>query len=63
MLETFHYLTGQETPHIAWWQMCNRAAIIFLYAMLLYRLAPRRSFANLSAVDIVLTVVLGSSLS
>ena len=48
---------------MAWWQMCNRAAIIFIYAMLLYRLAPRRSLANLSAVDLVLTVVLGSSLS
>lgn len=48
---------------MAWWQMCVRAAIIFGYAVLLYRLAPRRSFSNLSALDIVITVVLGSSLS
>ena len=62
-METFHYLIGQDTPHIAWWQMSLRAVIIFLYAILLYRVAPRRSFSNLSAQDIVLTVVLGLSLS
>lgn len=62
-METFHFLIGQNTPHIAWWQMSIRAAIIFVYAILLYRLAPRRSFSNLSAQDIVLTVILGSSLS
>lgn len=62
-METFHNLIGQDTPHIAWWQMSIRAGIIFVYAILLYRVAPRRSFSNLSAQDIVLTVVLGSSLS
>ena len=62
-METFHYLIGQDTPHIAWWQMSIRAAIIFVYAILLYRVAPRRSFSNLSAQDIVLTVILGSSVS
>lgn len=62
-METVHYLIGQDTPHIAWWQMSIRAGIIFLYAILLYRMAPRRSFSNLSAQDIALTVILGSSLS
>lgn len=60
---TLNYLIGEQTPHITWWQMSLRAAIIFFYAVLLYRLAPRRSFSNLSALDIVITVVLGSSLS
>lgn len=62
-METLHYLIGEQTPHMAWWQMCLRAVIIFAYAVSLYRLAPRRSFSNLSALDIVITVVLGSSLS
>ncbi|KZY30347.1 hypothetical protein A3731_25175 [Roseovarius sp. HI0049] len=62
-METFHFLIGQDTPHIAWWQMSLRAVIIFAYAVLLYRMAPRRSFSDLSALDIVITVVLGSSLS
>jgi hypothetical protein len=29
-METFHYLIGQDTPHIAWWQMSLRAVIIGL---------------------------------
>lgn len=62
-METFHYLIGQDTPHIAWWQVSLRAIIIFFYAIALYRLAPRRSFSDLSALDIVVTVILGSSLS
>lgn len=63
MLETFHHLIGEDAGHIAWWQMTNRAIIIFAYALIIYRVAPRRSFAQLSAADIVLTVILGSSLS
>ena len=62
-METFHYLIGQQTPHMAWWQMCNRAVLVLLYAVVLYRVAPRRSLTGLSALDIVLTVVMGSSLS
>lgn len=62
-MDMFHHLVGQDTPHMAWWQMTIRAGIIFLYALVLYRLAPRRSFANLSAQDLVLTVILGSCLS
>jgi uncharacterized membrane protein YcaP (DUF421 family) len=61
-METFHYLIGQDTPHVAWW-LSLRAVIIFLFAILLYRVAPRRSFSNLSAQDIVLAIILGSSLS
>lgn len=63
MLEIFYHLIGEDAGHIAWWQMANRAAIIFIYAVLLYRLAPRRAFANLSAFDIILTVIVGSALS
>jgi uncharacterized membrane protein YcaP (DUF421 family) len=63
MLATFHHLIGEEPGHIAWWQMSNRAVLVFVYAVLLYRLAPRRSFANLSAFDIILTVIVGSALS
>jgi uncharacterized membrane protein YcaP (DUF421 family) len=63
MLETFHHLIGEDAGHISWWQMSNRAGIIFIYAVLLYRVAPRRSFANLSPFDIVLTVIVGSALS
>lgn len=62
-METFHYLIGEQTPHIAWWQMCVRAVIIFVYAVVLYRVAPRRSFGAFAMPDIVFTVIAGSSLS
>ena len=63
MLDTFHYLIGEDSYHIAWWQMCIRAVIIFFYSVLLYRVLPRRAFGSNSAVDIVAVVVMGSSLS
>ncbi len=62
-METFHFLIGAHSADPAWWQMCVRAVIIFVYAVALYRLAPTRAFADLSAIDIVLTVILGSSFS
>src|SRR5690606_22745158 len=48
---------------ILWWQMAIRAVIIFLWAILLYRLLPRRAFGSNATVDIVLVVIVGSTLS
>lgn len=62
-METFHYLVGDEADTIVWWQMANRAVVIFLYAIMLYRLIPRKAFGNSAVVDIVVTVIAGSALS
>ena len=62
-MDTFHYLVGQDADTIAWWQMSNRAALVFLYATVLYRVVPRKAFGNSAVVDIVLTVIIGSALS
>lgn len=56
-------LVGNDADTITWWQMINRAILIFLYAVLLYRLAPRKAFGNSAVVDIVVTVIIGSALS
>lgn len=45
------------------WQECARAVLIFAYGLLLVRLSGRRSFGKWSALDIVVSIVLGSSLS
>ncbi|SDG37065.1 hypothetical protein SAMN04489759_10715 [Sulfitobacter delicatus] len=50
---SFHYLIGQDTPHIAWWQMSVRATIIFVYPILLYPVAPRRSSLLLSCKEVI----------
>jgi uncharacterized membrane protein YcaP (DUF421 family) len=55
---------GHGTPmHIAWWQMCVRAVIIFAFGIALLRLAGRRAFGQHSAIDILLAVLIGSNLS
>lgn len=48
---------------ITWWQMCIRAIIVFVFGIALLRLAGRRAFGRQSAIDIVLTVLIGSNLS
>ena len=63
MMETFYHLTGRSTDPVAWWQMCMRACIIFVWAVMLYRALPRRAFGSNAMPDIVVAVILGSSLS
>jgi uncharacterized membrane protein YcaP (DUF421 family) len=62
-METFYHLIGRDADPITWWQMCARATVIFCYAVLLYRLLPRRAFGSIAAADIVVVVIMGSSLS
>lgn len=50
-------------PDPAWWQECLRTGIVFVYGLLLLRLAGRRIFGRWAALDIVVSVVFGSSLS
>lgn len=44
-------------------QECARAALIFAYGLLLVRISGRRTFGKWSALDIVVSIILGSSLS
>lgn len=50
-------------PHLTAWQECARAALIFAYGLLLMRISGRRTFGKWSALDIVVSIMLGSSLS
>jgi uncharacterized membrane protein YcaP (DUF421 family) len=49
--------------HLSWAQECARATVIFLYGLALVRLAGRRVFGKWSALDIIVSIVAGSSLS
>lgn len=44
-------------------QECARGALIFIYGLVLVRLTGRRLFGKWSALDFVVAIVLGSSLS
>jgi uncharacterized membrane protein YcaP (DUF421 family) len=44
-------------------QECARAVLIFFYGLVLLRLSGRRTFADWSALDVLLSIVIGSNLS
>jgi uncharacterized membrane protein YcaP (DUF421 family) len=52
-----------ETNHIEWWQEVPRAFVVFVFGLILLRLSGRRAFARWSALDIIVSIIMGSSLS
>lgn len=48
---------------LQWWQECARAALIFAYGLLIFRLAGRRIFGKWSALDVIVSLIVGSNLS
>lgn len=51
------------TAHVTWMQECARAALIFFYGLLVVRVAGRRVFGQWTALDIIVGIVTGSTLS
>jgi uncharacterized membrane protein YcaP (DUF421 family) len=49
--------------HVTILQECARAAIVFVWGLLLVRVAGRRIFGRWAALDIVVAMVVGSNLS
>lgn len=62
MAEFGGWLFGQKDV-IAWWQECARAVLIFGYGLVLVRVLGRRVFGKWAALDIVVSIVVGSNLS
>jgi len=44
-------------------QECLRAFLVFLYGLIVLRLSGRRTFARMSALDFIITIVVGSVLA
>lgn len=44
-------------------QECARAVLVFFYGLMMLRFSGRRTFAQMSAVDLVLSIIVGSNLS
>ncbi len=61
-METLNEIFGPDKG-ITWEQECARAVLIFFYGLLLVRVAGRRVFGRWSAIDIVVSIVIGSNLS
>lgn len=52
------------TPHnVTFGQECARAALVFIYGFLVLRLSGRRAFGKWSALDFVVSIIIGSSLA
>lgn len=49
--------------HINVWQECARALVIFPYGLLLIRIVGRRVFGKWSALDFVVSIMVGSALA
>ena len=60
---SFSDVIGHTSHDIAWWQMCIRALIVFVTLLVLIQLGGTRAFGKISAFDIVVGVMLGSTLS
>lgn len=58
-----HSVVGSGPETITWWQMVVRATVIFLFLLLLVRFGGKRIFGQNTSFDIVLGVLLGSTLS
>ena len=50
------------TNHIEWWQEVPRAFVVFAFWLILLRLSGRRAFARWSALDIIVSIIIGSCL-
>src|SRR3954469_24935786 len=48
---------------LLWWQECLRTLLIFVYGLALVRIAGRRVFGKWSALDVIVSIIIGSNLS
>src|SRR5690242_20367418 len=62
-METIFGVGAQTTMHLEWWQECARAVLIFAYGFILLRLTGRRIFGKWAALDIIVSIIIGSNLS
>src|ERR1700712_2884898 len=48
---------------LCWYQMGGRAVIVFIVALLMIRLSGRRSFGQKTALDTIVAITMGATLS
>lgn len=63
LADTLRAWIGESGGDISWQQMSIRAVLIFIFGLALVRMASKRVFGRWGAIDIILSVVIGSNLS
>ena len=61
--DALYAIIGPDRQDLTWSQMCARATIVFLFGLALVRAAGKRVFGKWTAIDIVLSIIIGSNLS
>jgi len=56
-------LVGPDDGSAATWQFCVRALLLLPYGIFCIRIAGRRTFSNLTPLDIFVAIVVGSNIS
>ena len=62
-LDPLYRMIGRDGADLAWWQMSARAVLIFAFGLVLVRAAGKRVFGKWTALDIVVSIIIGSNLS
>ena len=52
-----------STHDVTWSQECARTVVVFCYGLAMVRLAGRRIFGKWAALDFIVSIIVGSSLS
>jgi uncharacterized membrane protein YcaP (DUF421 family) len=62
-MEMFRALIGPDTGDATIAQLCARAVLLFLFGVVCIRIAGRRTFSQISPLDIIVAIIVGSNLS
>ena len=62
-MEAFRTLIGPDTGDATVGQLCFRAAILFVFGVLCIRIAGRRTFSQITPLDIIVAIIIGSNIS
>ncbi|MFT3977667.1 MAG: DUF421 domain-containing protein [Sphingomonas bacterium] len=63
MIDWLHQIIGPDDASGSIAQFCARATILFVFGLLCIRIAGRRTFSDLSPLDIIVSIVVGSNIS
>jgi uncharacterized membrane protein YcaP (DUF421 family) len=62
-METFRVLIGPDTGDATAAQLCFRAVILFVFGIVCIRIAGRRTFSQITPLDIIVAIIIGSNIS